>query len=89
MSILDKFKQYAAGRTDPASDCFVITPDDNNDLPQRIRGIYFGSDGDIVIVTPKGNTVPFIGVKVGTIIPIDIDRVLATGTNAMDLVGLV
>ena len=89
MSIEDKFKNHGAGRTDPAGDAFGIAPNDSSDLPQRVRAIYCGSDGDISLVTPLGNEVVFVGVKVGTILPVSADRIKATGTTAMDLVGLV
>ena len=89
MAILDIFKNLGKGRTDSAKDAFVITPNDSTDLAQRARGIYIGGGGDLEIITPEGNTVVFVGVFAGSILPLEIDRVKAALTTATNLVALV
>jgi len=68
---------------------FAITPDDNADLTHPVRAIYVGSDaGNVRVVTVSDDTLTFIGVPIGTIIPIAAKRVKSTGTTSTNLVGL-
>ena len=73
----------------PVSECFAITPDDVTDLAVPVRGLYVGTGGDVVIDDLVGNTVTFVGVPGGAILPIGAKRVRATGTTAANIVGLV
>lgn len=71
-----------------AREFFVITPDDNADLPQVPRGLWVGGAGDIVATGLSGD-VTFKGVLAGTMLPISPSRVKATGSTATDIVGVV
>ncbi|PCI51402.1 MAG: hypothetical protein COB49_01995 [Alphaproteobacteria bacterium] len=73
----------------PADDAFAIAPDDANELPFITRSIHIGGDGNLVLVTKKGTTVTFVGLKAGTTLPIRAKQVNLTGTTATNLVGLV
>lgn len=85
----DDFKDHAPGLTSPASKAYEITPDDDNDLPVHTRGIYVGLAGNLTVILQGDTTqVTFVGVPVG-IMPIRVKRVMATGTAAEDLVGLI
>ncbi len=84
----EKFKFRASGNTDPASDGFSITPNDIQELPTTVRALYVGSTGDIVVVMADGSALTFTNVPSGTILPIRIKAVKATGTNAANLIGL-
>jgi hypothetical protein len=68
---------------------FAIVPNDGGDLPQRPRGVYIGGgSGVLVAVLGDGVTVTFSGLVTGSILPISPKRILATGTTATLLVGL-
>lgn len=66
----------------------AITPHDSNNLPAPTRGIYVGGAGNITAVMMDGGVVLFTAVPVGTILPIQCNRVNASGTTATLLVGL-
>jgi hypothetical protein len=72
----------------PAGDAFAITPHNTTELLATTRGIYIGGDGNITVLMGSGNVVLFTGLLAGTLLPIRVRRVNATGTTATDLVGL-
>ena len=70
----------------------VVVPDDANDLPKSPGNlgwaIYVGGAGDVAVkckVTQQD--IIFHGMLAGTIVPVTVDRVLATGTTATNLVA--
>ena len=71
----------------PAQEAFAITPSDTTEL--GYRGIYVGSAGNINVL-PFSGSIPvlFKNVLAGTILPIQVKKVLATNTTATDLIGL-
>ncbi|WP_404404943.1 hypothetical protein [Pelagibacterium halotolerans] len=83
------FPGRAASTNGPAGDIFSITPDDAADLTQTIRGIYVGATGDLSVVAASGAQAVFVGVPGGTVLPVSVSRVMATGTTASNLVGLI
>jgi len=75
----------------PADGAFDITPADDADLAQQVRGIFIGdiSGGDDLKVDfVDGTTITFTGVNEGTILPFRVNKVYDTGTSAASLVGL-
>lgn len=65
----------------PAWAAATVTPSNDADLPRApTRAVYVGSDGSLAVVMAGGGTVTFSGLAAGTILPIRVDRVLATGT---------
>jgi hypothetical protein len=72
----------------PAQSAFEITPHNTNDLATTARGLYVGAAGDVKVDTVAGDTVTFVDVPAGTILPVCCTRVYATGTVATDIVGL-
>ena len=91
----DRFKrQYGdgarAGGVDwPAPRAAAITPSDTVDLPWITRAIYVGGAGDVKVdMGDSGTAIPFTAVPVGTVLPIRVKRVYATGTTATNLVAL-
>ena len=52
------------------------------------RGIYVGVGGDIKVTTVDGDTVTFVAVPQGVILPVRAKRIFATGTTAASLVLL-
>lgn len=63
-----------------------ITPSDT--AAQTYRAIYVGGAGNVTVVTTGGDTVTFTAPPVGTILPVEVQLVKATGTTATLLVGL-
>jgi hypothetical protein len=72
--------------TDPAFGAYDVTPHDTN--TQNARALYIGTSGDVAVVT-RGRTasVIFQNVPVG-ILPVQVTKVLSTGTTAADILGL-
>jgi predicted S18 family serine protease len=84
----DSFTNYASGLDSPAMNAAAITPSDSVAMEMTSRGIYVGVGGNISVLTAGGDTVVFVGVFPGTIIPIRVNRVNATGTTASSLLSL-
>lgn len=73
----------------PATRQVAITPNDSTDLAYPVRGLYVGGTGNVVCISTGGDTATYAGVPAGTIIPVAVSRVLATGTTATSIVGMV
>lgn len=66
------------------TDLVPVTPDDNNDLPEpglALRLSSAGVTGTVRVVTLKGATRD-IEMEPREVIPVEVTRVLATGTTA-------
>lgn len=69
---------------------FAITPNDGVDLATNTRGIYVGGAGNVAVILEDDTaSVTFVAPPVGSVLPIRARRVLATGTTATNLIGLV
>jgi len=64
----------------------AVTPSDATEV--AYSGFYVGSVGNVAIVTPAGDTVTFVAVPTGVLIPACAVKVLSTGTTASSIVGL-
>jgi len=76
-------------RTDIAfSSAVAITPSDT--AAQNYASVYVGGTGDVTYKAGSATAVTFKAVPVGTVLPMpkDADKVMATGTTATLLVGL-
>ena len=74
--------------TAPAEGAAAVTPNDSTDLTTLSRALYVGSGGSIAVVVADGSTVTFVGVLSGSVLPVRVSRVLATGTTATNIVAL-
>ena len=72
----------------PASSAQAITPSDTNDIETASRAIYVGSGGDLAVKMLGGADITFVGLNAGTILPIRVSRIKATGTTAGSIVSL-
>jgi hypothetical protein len=72
-----------------SDDFFSITPHDVNALSKPVRAIYVGGTGDLTVKNPAGEQVLFKGVPAGTVLKINPKAIMATGTTATSIVGLV
>ena len=85
---IDTYKNMMGGLESPAREAVVVVPSDTVDLGNTSRSIYVGTGGDVA-VHMVGESVPvvFKAVPVG-VLPVRVDRVLATGTTALNIVAL-
>jgi len=86
--MVDTFDKQATGLDSPASNAFAITPHDTNELTTVTRGIYIGAAGDIALTTVGGDSVTFVGLLAGSILPVRANIVKSTATTATSLIGL-
>ena len=72
----------------PASNVVEITPSDTTVLNPVVRALWIGGAGNVQVQTVSGQTVTFAGAQAGSIIPVRVRQVLATGTTATLINGL-
>ena len=85
----DTFVNMRGGLQSPPSSAFAITPSDTNELPFVTRSIYVGGAGDITLrLAGDISSQVFKAVPVGTMLPLRVRQVFATGTGATQLVGM-
>ena len=89
MPISDQFENFHTGLNSPIEGGFDITPDDANDLPSVTRALMVTSEGNVAVSLRNGDTITLPGLTPGVIYPLRITRVLASGTTATGLKGLV
>ena len=76
-----------ADATAPAGSAFACVPSDSTVLPTT-RGLYVGGGGNVVVVMANDeNTVTFTNVLAGSILPIQVIKVMAA-TTATNIVVL-
>lgn len=79
---------------EPANGLFAVTPSntvvfDNKDTnPPLPSALYIGTGGNIAVVAADGSSGVIENVLGGTILPIRVKQVLATGTTATKIIGL-
>jgi hypothetical protein len=83
MTAQDPFINTQGGLQSPCRSTFVITPSDTNELPFVTRAIYIGSAGNLT-ARLAGDTasVAFNGLAPGTVLPLRVRQIFATGTTA-------
>ncbi len=64
-----------------------VVPSDSTDLATP-SVIYVGDAGDVKVTTAQGDTVTFVGVPAGGVIPVQVLRVWSTGTTATYMVAV-
>ncbi len=82
----DNFENTSYSLDSPASRAFSIVPS-SAELPLVTRGVYVGTAGSVTGVTAGGDSVTFIGVLAGTVLPVRFTIITAAST-ASNLVGL-
>ena len=65
--------------SNPAVNAAAVTPNDSTDLTTSARALYIGIGGDLKVTTIDGDTVEFRSLPSGSILPVSIKRVYATG----------
>lgn len=85
----DRFEGMASGVDAPITHGFAVTPADDVDLSEITRAVYVGAGGTLAATLMTGAVVTFEGLAGGTLLPVRIRRVHATGTSATAILGLV
>ncbi len=85
----DAFSSNQSGLESPIEHAESVTPNNDSDLPNTTRALWIGTGGDIVITTKGGtSSVTLESVPDGSMLPIRVSRVHATGTTATGIVAL-
>lgn len=85
----DRFQNSSPSLAGPASHGFSVTPSDSALLSETTRGIYVGTGGDIAALMLSGASVTFPAVPAGSVLPVRLTKIMATGTTASNIVALV
>jgi len=85
---MTRFTGRADAISAPAQRGFAITPNDAADLAAETRGLWIGASGDLALVLASGDEVSLVGAVGGSVLPLRVRRIKATGTTATQLVGL-
>lgn len=72
----------------PARQAEAATPSDITVLFTSTKGVWVGGAGDLAVTMHDGTSVTFPGVVAGSLLPISVTQVLATGTTATNIVVL-
>ena len=84
----DRYSSHAQALDAPASHGFAITPDDVAELSEVTRALYVGTSGAVAVGFASGAELVLANVPAGSVLPLRLVRVRATGTTAGNLVGL-
>ncbi|MDA8654358.1 hypothetical protein N9M50_04440 [Alphaproteobacteria bacterium] len=84
----DIFSNRIVAASDPAQAAKLVVPSDTIDLTNVSRALYIGRTGDVSVVMVSGQSVSFTDVAAGTILPLRVQKVNASGTTASEIVAL-
>jgi hypothetical protein len=84
----DKFASYTVSLDSPATGGFAVTASDATVFTQPTRAVWVGGTGNLAVRYIDGTTDTIVGVPTGFLLPIRVDKVLATGTTATSISGL-
>ncbi len=75
-------------KTAPSGRLKAITPSDTTVYDPPLYALYIGGTGAVAVVAAEtGATVTFTAVPTGTILPIQVSKVMSTNTTATNIVG--
>jgi len=78
----------SANATVSAHSALAVTTSDSTIIPVT-RALFIGTGGTLVVTMAEDeNDVTFINIADGTVFPIQVSKVLATGTTAASIVAL-
>lgn len=85
----DDYQSHGTGLDSPCSSAEAIDYSGGDvTLNKTTRALYVGSTGNLVCTMANGGTATFNTIPAGTVLPIRITGVTASGTTADDMVGL-
>lgn len=85
----DRYSGILSGMAGPADDAFTVTPSDQSPFAVAARALYIGAPGNVTLITHSGASILFQSLTAGTILPVRCVQVMATGTTASGIVGIV
>lgn len=85
---MDKFANFPTTPISPARGGELVAPSDTTDLPQVSRALYIGQGGDVALTMVDGHVLTFEAVPGGSLLPIRVSAVAATGTSATGIIAL-
>ena len=83
------YASFAVPPPGPSPDAFTVVPSDVTPFAVACRWLYVGGNGNVTAITTKGTTVVFANVQIGELLPIGLQQVMATGTTATLMLGLI
>jgi hypothetical protein len=86
MPATDDYVELTFPPSGPCRRAASVTPSDSSDLSNVSRYLYVGGTGDITATSQGGDSIVFKAVPVGTVLPVALSRIKATGTTATNLV---
>ena len=89
MAATDDWSTYAVPPFGPCRNAVAVTPSDSTALADVTRYLYVGGAGTLTVILRDGSTsVAFGAVTAGSLIPIAVSQVKATGTSATSIVAM-
>jgi hypothetical protein len=89
MSKLTGYKDQTTGLSDPPANAVAVTPNDGANLSEVSRFLMVGVGGNITVnMYGSGTNVLLPALAAGTIYPIRVSKIYATGTTATGIVSL-
>jgi hypothetical protein len=85
---MDNFSAFPTTPISPARSASTVVPNDTGDLPHISRALYIGQTGALTVEMADGDEVTFEGVPAGSMLPIRVAKVKATGTTAAAVLSL-
>jgi hypothetical protein len=82
-----RFGGYSDKVSDPAKNFRTIVPDDANDIGFEVKGLIFGTTGNVTLIGEDGQSAA-IGVLAGVVYPFSPNRINSTAHTAGTVVGL-
>lgn len=83
----DPFESLTPGLESPATGAAQISPSDVTDLATVSRALHAADSGSVQVTMLDGNVVT-LTIAAGSILPVRVTRIWATGTTATGLVAL-
>lgn len=87
MSMSDPFESLAPGLESPATGAVHVSPSDTVNLATVSRALNAGTSGSVQVTMLDGGVVS-LTIAAGSVLPVRVTRVWATGTTATGLVAL-
>lgn len=67
----------------------AVTKSDSTILPDGVRALWIGGAGDVAVIMSGDTTaVTLVGVPAGTLLPVQVVKVMSTNTTATNIAAL-
>ena len=85
---MDSFSAFPTTPISPARSASIVVPSDTGALPHISRALYVGQAGALSVEMADGDIATFEAVPAGSMLPIRVTKVNATGTTAAAILAL-